>query len=354
MIQKNGLLLFLDKQHLMKVAGYIIIGLLLIVFGLYLFAPVNVPAGTIITANKNEDLHLDRINLPGGFKIEVYVDEVENARSMSLSPDGVLYVGTRSKGNVYGIRDGKVNTIMTDGDMPNGVAYKDGDLYVAEVNRILRFDDIGSTLENPGEPTIINDSYPTDTHHGWKYIAFGPDGKLYVPVGAPCNICESEDDIYTSITRINADGSGREIVHRGIRNTVGFTWNPEDDKLWFTDNGRDMMGDEKPACELNKADRDGLHFGYPYCYQGDLPDPKYGDKRDCSEFVAPSQNLGPHTAPLGVEFYTPGMFPDKYENCLFIAEHGSWNRRKKIGYRVSMVCLDENKQSRGYEVFANG
>jgi len=222
--------------------------------------------------------------------------------------------------------------IAKDLKMPNGVAFRDGALFVAEVSRIIRFDDIENRLSNPPAPVVVYDKYPTDTHHGWKYIAFGPDGKLYVPVGAPCNICEPEE-IYASITRINADGSNMEIVQKGIRNTVGFTWHPDSKDLWFTDNGRDWMGDDLPACELNRASRDSLHFGYPYCHQGDLSDPEFGNKRPCSEFIQPVQKMGPHTAPLGIEFYTGNMFPGNYKKQAFIAEHGSWNRSKKVDIR---------------------
>ncbi len=303
--------------------------------------------------------YLERIQLPEGFHIEVFARNVENARSLTLAPDGTLYVGTRDRGSVYALRDtdgdGKPEhryTLATGLKMPNGVALKDGDLYVAEVNRILRFPQIGSRLDNPPKPQVVTDRYPSKTHHGWKYIAFGPDGKLYVPVGAPCNICES-DEIFATITRINPDGTGFEIVHRGIRNTVGFTWHPETGELWFTDNGRDWMGDDLPACELNHAPRDYLHFGYPYCHQGNLPDPKFGDKHDCAEFVPPAMNLGPHVAPLGLEFYTGNQFPEKYRNQIFIAEHGSWNRSKKIGYRVTLVTL-ENGKAVSYQPFASG
>jgi glucose/arabinose dehydrogenase len=271
-----------------------------------------------------------------------------------------LFVGTRSRGDVYALRD-------TDGDfvadekyvlatglkLPNGVAFRDGSLYVAEVNRILRFDNIENRLADPPEPVVVFDKYPTERHHGWKYIAFGPDDKLYVPVGAPCNICESEDPIFNTITRMDPDGSNMEIVQEGIRNTVGFTWHPETGELWFTDNGRDWMGDDQPACELNRAAKDGQHFGYPYCHQGDLPDPEFGDKRDCSEFVPPVQKLGPHVAPLGVEFYSGDQFPAAYRGQVFIAEHGSWNRSKKIGYQISLVTLDGNKAT-SYQPFIEG
>lgn len=318
------------------------------------------PPDPRISNKTPSNLPLDKIKLPEGFKIEVYAEDVTNARSMELSPNGTLFVGTRDKGSVYALKDtdgdfkiDKKYTLATGLKMPNGVAFRDGDLYVAEVSRIIKFENIEANLENPPAPVVVYDKYPTDTHHGWKFIDFGPDGKLYVPVGAPCNICEPAE-IYASITRINPDGTGLEIVQHGIRNTVGFTWHPETKALWFTDNGRDWLGDDKPACELNYAPRENMHFGYPYCHQGDLPDPEFGGKRDCSEFTAPAQKLGPHTAPLGVEFYTGSMFPAEYKNQILIAEHGSWNRSKKIGYRVMLVTLDENFNATSYKPFAEG
>jgi glucose/arabinose dehydrogenase len=309
---------------------------------------------------KSSDVPLEDIELPDGFTIEIYADEVKNARSMDYSPEGTLFVGTRDEGKVYALKD-------TDGDykadkkyvlaeglnMPNGVALRNGDLYVAEVSRVLKFPNIESRLETPGEPEVVFDDYPTESHHGWKYIAFGPDGKLYVPVGAPCNICKSEDEVFASITRMNPDGSEMEVVQHGIRNTVGFTWHPETQDLWFTDNGRDWMGDNKPDCELNYAPQEGMHFGYPYCHQGNIPDPEFGDQRDCSEFTPPVQKLGPHVAPLGLEFYTGDQFPERFNNQIFIAQHGSWNRSEKIGYRVMRVKLDGNKAVE-YEPFAQG
>lgn len=306
------------------------------------------------------DLPLDQIVLPKGFTIDVYADEVENARSLALASTGTLYVGTRSKGSVYALQDtdgdnkiDKKYILLENGNMPNGVAYRDGDLYIAEVNRILKFEDIESKLDNPGEPIVVYDKYPEEKHHGWKYINFGPDGKLYVPVGAPCNICESEDEVFNSITRMNADGTGMEIVQKGIRNTVGFTWHPETGDLWFTDNGRDMLGDDIPACELNVANKDGMHFGYPYCHQGDLPDPEYGTKRNCDEFTTPAAKFGPHTAPLGIEFYTGDMFDQSYHHRAFVAEHGSWNRSKKIGYKITMADINSDNTAE-LEVFAEG
>ena len=306
------------------------------------------------------ELPLDKIKLPKGFKIALYAENVKNARSMDLSPNGTLFVGTRDVGAVYALRDkngdkkaDEMFTIAKGLKMPNGVAFRNGDLYVAEVNRIIRFKNIEDHLSDPPKPEVIFDGYPRETHHGWKYIAFGPDGKLYVPVGAPCNICESKDEIFNTITRINPDGTGLEIVQRGVRNSVGFTWDPDTGDLWFTDNGRDNLGDNKPACELNHAPRDFMHFGYPYCHQGDLPDPEFGNKRPCSEFAPPAQKLGPHVAPLGIEFYTGKQFPSAYKNQILIAEHGSWNRSKKIGYRISLVKLAGGKAV-SYEPFAEG
>lgn len=306
------------------------------------------------------DLQLEKIKLPPGFKIEVFAEKVKNARSLELSPNGTLFVGTRGKGSLYALRDtngdyraDQLYTLAKGLDMPNGVAFRDGSLYVAENSRILRYDNIEAHLADPPEPVVVYDQYPEENHHGWKYIAFGPDGKLYVPVGAPCNICESEAEIFASITRMDPDGSNMEVVQYGIRNTVGFDWHPQTGELWFTDNGRDMMGDDQPFCELNRAPQDGMHFGYPYCHQGDLADPEFGAKRDCSEFTAPAYKLGPHVAPLGMEFYTADQFPAHYRGNIFIAEHGSWNRSKKSGYRLMLARLEGNEVV-SYEPFAEG
>lgn len=304
--------------------------------------------------------NLNRIQLPDGFEISLYADNVPNARSMTLSPAGIVYVGTRQDDKVYALED-------TDGDhfvdkkyiiaegmnTPNGVAFLDGDLYVAEIDKLWKFVAVESDLNKVKKPMLISDEFPSDKHHGWKYIAFGPDGKLYVPVGAPCNICESKKDVYATITRINKDGTGFEIFAKGVRNTVGFAWHPETKEMWFTDNGRDMLGDNMPPCELNHAPNAGMHFGYPYCHGGDIADPTHGADFSCSDFVAPVQKLGPHVAPLGLKFYTGNMFPEAYRNDIFIAEHGSWNRSKKIGYRIVRVKMKEGKAV-DYEPFAFG
>lgn len=306
------------------------------------------------------DSLLMAIKLPPGFSISVFA-EVENARSLALSPAGIVYVGNRTEDKVYAVQD-------TDGDfvadkkwvldtglnMPNGVAFRDGDLYVAEVSRIMKYEGIESKLDNPGEPVIVYDKFPTEPHHGWKYIAFGPDGKLYVPVGAPCNICEPTDPVYAAIHRMNADGTGLELFASGVRNTVGFTWHPQSNELWFTDNGRDLLGDDIPPCELNHAPKQGLHFGYPYCHSGTIKDPEFGDKRACDEFTKPALNFGAHVAPLGLKFYTGAMFPAEYKNQLIVAEHGSWNRSKKSGYKLNLVKLNGNHEVTGYETFISG
>lgn len=304
-------------------------------------------------------LPLEKIKLPSGFKIEVYA-EVENARSLALSPSGVVYVGNRDGNKVYAVKDtngdnkaDKTWVVASGLRMPNGVAFHNGDLYIAEVSRISKLSAIESKLDNPPKPEVITDDYPKEGHHGWKYIAFGPDGYLYVPVGAPCNICESKDEIYASITRIRPDGSGREVFAEGVRNSVGFTWHPTTKEMWFTDNGRDMMGDEVPNCELNVAPKAGMHFGYPYCHEGSVKDPEFGNKRPCSDFFAPVAKLGPHVAPLGLKFYTGDAFPRQYRNQLFVARHGSWNRSKKSGYDVVLVNVANNKVT-GQQVFASG
>ncbi|RLD22076.1 MAG: sorbosone dehydrogenase family protein [Bacteroidetes bacterium] len=307
------------------------------------------------------EIKLDKIKLPEGFKIEVYASDVKNARSMSLSPNGTLFVGTRGHGSVYALQDtngdlkiDKQYTLIEDLNMPNGVAFRDGDLYFAEVDKVWVFRDIESKLDNPGEPELIVDTYPDKKHHGWKYIAFGPDGWLYIPVGAHCNICEPDGEIFASITRLNVETKEVEIMQKGVRNTVGFAWHPETKEFWFTDNGGDWLGDDMPACELNYAPQKGMDFGYPYCHQGDFLDPKVGKGKDCADYAAPAQKLGPHVAPLGMEFYQGDMFPAEYRHHAFIAEHGSWNRSTPIGYRLTIVRIENNTKAVSYETFAEG
>lgn len=276
---------------------------------------------------------------------------------MVFGDKGTLFIATRDAGNVYAVppaQDGarKAIRIASGLNSPNGVAFRDGSLYVAEIERIRRYDNIEANLQKVPSPVDVV-KLPSERHHGWRYIAFGPDGKLYVPVGAPCNICDRDKDGFAQIWRMNADGSGREVVARGVRNTVGFTWHPTTKELWFTDNGRDMLGDNQPPCELNRLAKAGSHFGYPACHGGTIKDPELGQSADCSKFVAPVQNLGPHVAPLGVKFYTGTQFPKEYRGRVFIAEHGSWNRSEKIGFRITTVTLDGNRAV-SYEPFATG
>lgn len=313
----------------------------------------------IVYKSSELDLPLDKIKLPPGFAISVYA-HVPNARSMALTSTGTLFVGNRSKDKVYAVKD-------TDGDMvadktyvideglkmPNGVALKGGDLYVSAVNRILKYENIEKNLDAPPEPKIVFDGYPTERHHGWKYIAFGPEGKLYVPVGAPCNVCDKENDIYATITRLDINNPEPEIIARGVRNSVGFDWDPQTGDLWFSDNGRDMMGDDIPPCELNHLQSIGEHFGFPYCHGGVITDPKYGTDQSCNEYKKPVWKFKAHVAPLGVKFYTGKQFPKKYSNAVFIAQHGSWNRSKKIGYRIMVGFKTGNKIDK-MEVFASG
>jgi len=309
---------------------------------------------SLLTTLADAEINLNKIHLPPGFKIEIYASKISGARSMAWGPNGILFVGTRDAGNVYAITPNKdVIKIAGKLNMPNGVAFRDGDLYVAEVNRLLRFKDIEKNLKRAPKPEVLYDNYPTELHHGWKFIAFGPDGKLYVPVGAPCNICDPKEP-YAAITRVDSDGKNRDIFARGIRNTVGFDWHPVTHELWFTDNGRDMLGDDIPSDELNHAPKAGLHFGYPYCHQGDTLDPEFGKDKKCSDYIAPDQKLGPHVASLGMRFYTGSMFPPEYKNQIFIAEHGSWNRSHKIGYRIALVKMSDDHHTKSNEVFADG
>jgi len=310
---------------------------------------------TLLCATSAAIASVDDIQLPPGFSIEEYAD-VPQARSLALGDRGTLFVSNRKGRSVYAVvesDDGRTRTIeLLDGmSTPNGIAFHDGDLYVAEIDRIYRYANVEDRLEDMPEAEVLDIDLPSDRHHGWRYIGFGPDGKLYISIGAPCNVCDEFG--YAQIIRVNPDGTERETFASGVRNSVGFTWHPETGDLWFTDNGRDMLGDDIPPCELNRAPRQGLHFGFPYCHGDDILDPKFGKKRDCANYTPPVQKLGPHVAPLGVKFYTGDMFPPEYRGQVFIAEHGSWNRSEKIGYRISLVRLDGDTAI-SYEPFAFG
>ncbi len=313
------------------------------------------------SSQPDKTLPVEQIKLPPGFAIEVYATGVPDARQMALGDKGTLFVGSRTARRVHALvdRDGdkradQMYTIASGLQSPSGIAFRDGALYVAEISRVIRYDDIESKLESPPEPVVVNDKLPTERHHGWKYLGFGPDGMLYVPVGAPCNVCDRKDDErFATITRMKPDGTGQEIFARGIRNTVGFDWHPQTRELWMTENGRDNMGDDVPPDELLRAYKPGLHFGFPYCHGGDIPDPEFGKGRSCSEFEPPAMKLGAHVAAIGMTFYTGQMFPEEYRNQIFIAEHGSWNRSEPQGYRIMLVKLKGNKAV-SYEPFAEG
>lgn len=269
---------------------------------------------------------------------------------MAVAPSGVVFVGSRAAGKVYALVStqrnhviDKVVTVAEGLDAPIGVAYVNGALFVSEISRLIRFDGIDTSFDKSPKYQVIATGLPRDKWHGEKIVKAGPDGKLYIPVGAPCNVCNKEDEPYSKIFRMNLDGSQREEFARGIRNSVGFAWHPDTKHLWFTDNGRDELGDNVPSDKLNTAPTAGLHFGFPYCAGGVLADPEFSGGRKCSEFVEPLAKLGPHVASLGLAFNTGTQFPAQYKNQLFIAEHGSWNRTQKSGYRVALVTLADSK-----------
>ncbi|MBT8423263.1 MAG: sorbosone dehydrogenase family protein [Gammaproteobacteria bacterium] len=299
------------------------------------------------------------INLPDGFRIEQLV-AVENARAMAWGDDGTLFVGTMFRNKLWAVKDvfgpePEVLLLEEKLKLPTGVAFRDGALYVVERHRLLRFADIESRLDNPPEPEVMIEGLPGKGLHSWKYIAFGPDGKLYMTIGSPCNVCDKPDQ--GLIVRMNTDGSEREVVARGIRNSVGFAWHPDTAELWFSDNNRDQLGDDQPPGELNRVAEEGAHYGFPFCHGTDIVEPQaeFAALGSCADSVPPAEELGPHVAPLGIHIYNGEMFPDEYRGQVFIAEHGSWDRSSKIGYRVSMVRLDESgTRSLGYEPFADG
>ncbi|MGZ8180412.1 MAG: PQQ-dependent sugar dehydrogenase [Methylobacter sp.] len=326
-----------------------------ILFALFLINPCM----AFSQQNKHQDI-LRQLHLPPGFTLSIFADNLPNARSLALGDNGVVFVGTGSGDAVYAVQDSnsdgvadKSYVIASHLYMPNGVAFKDGSLYVAEVNRIIRFDRITQQLANPPKPVVVYDQFPSEQHHGWKYLRFGPDNKLYTSVGAPCNICEPEQAIFSSLVRLNADGSGFEILARGIRSSVGFDWQPETGALFFTDNGRDYLGDDLPPDELNQWTTTGEHFGFPYCHGGDIPDPEFGADKKCHEFTAPAWKFKAHMAPLGLHFYRGKQFPAEFRNQLFVAEHGSWNRSEPQGYRVAMVKFNQDKPV-AEQVFIDG
>ena len=315
-------------------------------------APPPIPTA----ADKLPDI-AGKLKLQKGFNIEVYASGVANARSMRQGDKGTIFVGSRLQDKVHAIveKGGKreVKVIASGLHRPNGLAIKDGTLYIAELSKISKIEKIEDNLDNPPKPTMVYDNLPKDEPHGWKFIAIGPDNKLYIPVGAPCNICEPPDT-HAQIRRINLDGSGMEVVARGVRNTVGFDWHPVSKELYFTDNGRDWVAEDVPEDELNRVTKVGQHFGFPFCHQGDFLDPEFGWGKSCDSTEKPVMKTGPHSASLGMRFYTGGNFPAKYKNAIFYARHGSWNRTKKVGGDIVAVFLNKDGTVKSTETFITG
>jgi glucose/arabinose dehydrogenase len=305
-----------------------------------------------------DKLPIARMKVPAGFKVEVWASNVLDARGLRQGDKGTVFVSSLFvAGKIYAITDKggtrEVKTILEKLMLPNGIEFHRGALYVATPKTITRYDGIEDKLESPPAPVVVYDQLPGDIPHGWKFIKIGPDGKLYVPVGAPCNICEPSDQ-YAQIRRVNLDGTGMEVVARGVRNTVGFDFHPKTGELWFTDNQRDWLSEDLPNDELNRLSKAGQHFGFPFCHQGDFADPQYGWGKSCDDFVKPAVLLGPHSAPLGMRFYTGKMFPPKYHDAIFVARHGPWNRTRKYAADVVAVFLNKDGTVKGVEPFLTG
>jgi glucose/arabinose dehydrogenase len=298
-----------------------------------------------------------QLKLPQGFRIETYIHGVPDARSLRLGDKGTVFVGNREGDKVYAVvaqgSKREVKVIASGLDRPNGLAFKDGTLYIAEGTKISKLEKIEDSLDNPPKPVVIYSDFPDQRSHGWKFLTIGPDNKLYVTVGAPCNICEPPSGS-AQIRRLNTDGSGAEPYALGVRNSIGFDFHPVSKELYFTDNGRDFISDDLPNDELNRVTKTGQNFGFPYCHQGDLPAVELGWGHTCSEFVPPAAKLGPHSAPLGMRFYTGTMFPQKYRGGIFVARHGSWNRSEKIGGDVIYVTLNRDGSVKSSEPFLTG
>ena len=306
------------------------------------------PFAPNLTGRSAKDLPIDKLKVPAGFKVEVWADGVPEARSLALGDKGTVFVSNRISKNVYAVveRNGQreVKTILKGMNAPNGIVFSKGTLYVAERNRITSYADIEDHLDNPGEGKVIVDNLDPTTApgHFWKFLAMGPDNKLYFNIGSPQNIT-MPTYMQAAIMRVDPKTGVLENYAQGVRNTVGFDWNPKTHQLWFTEHGRDWLGDDSPSDELNVATKAGQHFGFPYCHQGDTPDPEYGKNRSCKEFTPPAAKLGTHVAPLGMRFYNGKMFPKEYQGDIFIARHGSWNRTTKQGYDVIRVSVNGNK-----------
>lgn len=318
------------------------------------------PHPSKMTVTPAEEIPVDRIQLPSGFQVELWAHGMPGARMMARGDKGTLFIGTRAIGRVYAVvdkGDRREPMIVAEGLVqPNGVAFRDGSLYVAAINEVLRFDGIEDKLPKVPDPVSLTAAFnlPPDKHHGWKFMTFGPDGKLYMQVGAPCNICEVDTNVHANIRRYNPDGSGMEIVARGVRNSLGFDFHPQTGELWFTDNDRDWMSEHAPDCELNRVSRLGENFGFPACHANGIVDPGLGGPGACDGVTMPAALMGPHTAPLGMRFYTGDMFPAEYKNNIFVARRGSWNRTNKVGFDVVLAVLNSDGTSASVSPFMTG
>ncbi len=315
------------------------------------------PLAGKLTVTAASDIPLDRIKLPPGFKIEVWAAGLPGARAMALADNGKMYVGTRPLGRIYEVSDnGSQRSVRVVVDKLNqpAAAYRNGSLYVFAVDKVLRYD--GITTNPNVAPVDMTEVFklPKEQHHNWKYVAFGPDGKLYVPFGAPCNICEPPSGEYAQIRRYNPDGSGMEVLATGVRNSVGFDWHPVTKELWFSNHGRDWMGDDTPNDTIWRLSRKGMSAGFPYCHEGKIADPDVKKANPCEGVDQPVALMGPHAATMGVMFYTGTMFPPEYRNVLFNARKGSWNRTQKIGYDVVTVRATADGKNAKVEPFMTG
>jgi glucose/arabinose dehydrogenase len=302
---------------------------------------------------------LPKLKVPTGFKVEVYQPGILDARAIRRGDKGTIFVSSLFvAGKIYAIveKGGKreVKTVLSGLELPSGIEFRNGSLYVATPKKVMRYDKIEDNLDNPPQPVDVFTDLPGEIPHGWKFLRFGPDAKLYVPVGAPCNICEPDPAKFAQIFRINADGSGRELVAAGVRNSVGFDFHPVTKQLWFTDNQRDWLSEDMPLDELNVVKNPGKdHFGFPYCHSGIMADIQHGWGKSCADYVKPAATLGPHAAPLGMKFYTGRSFPAKYRGAILIARHGPWNRTKKYA-DVAVAYLDGQSRVTTVEPFITG
>jgi glucose/arabinose dehydrogenase len=316
------------------------------------------PVPAFPVATPADKLPVAKIKVPPGFKVEVWASGVLDARGLRQGDKGTVFVSSLFvAGKIYAVTDkgGKreVKTIAEKLFLPNGIEFYKGALYVATPKDITRYDDIEAHLDNPPKPVMVYDKLPGDVPHGWKFIKIGPDGKLYVTISAPCNICEPDRDKYTRIIRMNLDGTGVETVVKGMRNSVGFDWDPRTKDLWFGDNQRDWLAEDMPLDEVNHVTKLGQDFGYPYCHSGMMVDPQYGWGKDCKNYVKPALLIGPHSAPLGMRFYTGKMFPAKYQNAIFLTRHGPWNKTEKYAADVVAIFIDAKGNAR-MEPFLTG